>query len=150
MSKQSFLSSFDFDYNPSELFMINTKELNETFFKERTFRQLMDELSYNDDLQFHSWGLKDSKLTFNEIKVGKNRMKNLPVQKENATVEENTIVEVELIKVPLLWQGGICYILQFENVENWTGKIGRFLVEHSKNLKASDIPKSFTMYMTPR
>ena len=135
------MSSFDFDYQPREFFGINAKELNETFFKNRTFRQLMDELSYNDDLLFQFWR-KDSKWTY--INEGKNRITtNPPLQKEGT-------VEVELIKVPLVWQGGICYVLQFENVQNWTGATGHILIEYSKNLKVSDIPKSFTIYLTPR
>ena len=67
MSKQSVLSSFNFEYQARELFLINNKELNETVFGKRNFPQLMDELSYNDDLLFHFWA-KDSKWTY--INVG--------------------------------------------------------------------------------
>ena len=108
-----------------------TKRLYDQIFINESMKSLYEKFSYSEDLQFVFW--------MDKLTLGINQVKYL----------KNVTIEVELKKVPTIGLG-LCHLIQFKSFGDWNQKEALIAIEYKENLKKSDIPKSFTVYFTPR
>jgi hypothetical protein len=108
-----------------------TKRLYDQIFKNESMKFLYEKFSYSEDLQFVFW--------MDKLTLGINQVKYL----------KNVTIEVELKKVPTIGLG-LCHLIQFKSFGDWNQKEALIAIEYKENLTKSDIPKSFTVYFTPR
>ena len=55
---------------------------------------------------------------------------------------------IELKKVPT-WRSGICDSIHFYNIGNWSASYANLYIGYKKNLESEDVPKEFTIHLTP-
>ena len=128
--KPSTSRKYNLSFAPEDIFSnehwIRNEYLEKNMIYKRNVKELYEEFQYGNSLTFTFFGF--------DLKFGRN-------------IWNGGVVELKIVPTLLF---GNCYVIEFDEFENWNGYYGFVYVAYSQNLEMQDIPRGFLIYIIPK